>query len=83
MAKANTRPNQILDVPINSTLLISLLVLLCLWLAYRLLNSRLELLNIQAIDFHALADNAHDGIFIVQDESLVYANLRAAEILSL
>lgn len=71
----------LLDIPLNNTLLISVLLLLCTWLGYRLVNSRLEILNIQAIDFHALADNAHDGIFIVQDEKLVYANQRAAEIL--
>ncbi|MDH5445994.1 MAG: PAS domain S-box protein [Gammaproteobacteria bacterium] len=70
-----------LELPVNQTLLITLLILLCLWLGYRLLASRLELLNIQAIDFHALADNAHDGIFIVQNEKLVYANQRACEIL--
>ena len=65
----------------NITLLNFLLILLCAWLGYRLLKSRLEILNIGAIDFHALADNAHDGIFIVQHEQLVYANQRAGDIL--
>ncbi len=66
---------------LNSSLLIMLLLLLCVWLGYRLMTSRLEILNLKVIDFHALADNAHDGIFIVQNEQLVYANQRATDIL--
>ncbi len=68
-------------IQMNMTLLNVMLILLCYWLAYRLLKSRVEILNIQAADFHALADNAHDGIFILQNQNLVYANERAADIL--
>jgi len=81
-AAYSPRQNNLTEfVHTNITLLNLLLLLLCALLAYRLLKSRLEILNIRAIDFHALADNAQDGIFIVQHERLVYANLRSGEIL--
>lgn len=81
MVKANTQQGISEFINLNSTLLILLLLLLTGWLTYRLLSSRLEILNISAIDFHALADNAQDGIFIVQNGALVYANQRAGDIL--
>ena len=65
----------------RTSLLILFLALLIGWLSYRLLKSRLEILNRSAFDFHGLADNAHDGIFIVQHGQLVYANQRAGDIL--
>lgn len=81
LVQANTLQSISEYIHVNSTLLILLLLLSTGWLAYRLLKSRLEILNISAIDFHALADNAQDGIFIVQNGQLVYANQRAADIL--
>lgn len=68
-------------IELSPNLLVVLLLILSIWLGYRLLKSRLEILNISAIDFHALADNAQDGILIVQNERLVYANQRAGDIL--
>lgn len=82
MAQAKTSHSLSEHINVDSTLLIILLLLLTGWLAYSLTKSRLKILNISAIDFHALADNAHDGIFIIQNGQLVYANQRAADILS-
>ncbi len=65
----------------NPALIIIPLLLLTTLLTYRWLKSRRELINNHDSDFHALADNAHDGLFIVQNEQLVYANQRAADIL--
>lgn len=65
----------------NGLLWLGLLVLLGAGVVIYLCSSRFRPQDKAAGDFYALANNAHDGIFIVQRGLLVFANQRAGEIL--